>query len=120
MAEAIRPGGTVVLNADDPRTAALAGRPAVRSRQPVNGEPDGLARLRLAQRTMIVNARTHSDPERAGAWPARAPGVSRLAGWWGWRWRKRWGWETGLGWGWGCRLGTGRRMGWAGWTGRRG
>jgi cyanophycin synthetase len=35
VAEEIRRGGTVVLNADDPRTAAIAGRPAVRRRQPV-------------------------------------------------------------------------------------
>jgi cyanophycin synthetase len=35
VAEEIRPGGTLVLNADDPRTAAIAGRPAVRDRNPV-------------------------------------------------------------------------------------
>lgn len=35
VAEEIQRGGTLVLNADDPRTAALAGRPAVRARQPV-------------------------------------------------------------------------------------
>lgn len=35
VAEEIRQGGTVVLNADDPRTAALAASPAVRRRQPV-------------------------------------------------------------------------------------
>lgn len=35
VAEAIHPGGTVVLNADDARTAALATRTAVRDRQPV-------------------------------------------------------------------------------------
>jgi cyanophycin synthetase len=35
VAEEIRTGGTLVLNADDPRTAALATRAAVRRRQPV-------------------------------------------------------------------------------------
>jgi cyanophycin synthetase len=35
VAEEIRPGGTLVLNADDSRTAALATRPAVRERHPV-------------------------------------------------------------------------------------
>jgi cyanophycin synthetase len=35
VAEEIQPGGSLVLNADDPRTAALAGRPAVRNRNPV-------------------------------------------------------------------------------------
>jgi cyanophycin synthetase len=35
VAEEIQRGGTVVLNADDRRTAALAGRPAVRDRRPV-------------------------------------------------------------------------------------
>jgi cyanophycin synthetase len=35
VAEEIRRGGTLVLNADDPRTAALASRPAVQRRQPV-------------------------------------------------------------------------------------
>ncbi|MGE5135873.1 MAG: cyanophycin synthetase [Gemmatimonadota bacterium] len=35
VAEEIRTGGTLVLNADDPRTAGLAGRAAVRRRQPV-------------------------------------------------------------------------------------
>jgi cyanophycin synthetase len=34
VAEEIRPGGTVVLNADDPATAALAQRPAVRRHAP--------------------------------------------------------------------------------------
>jgi cyanophycin synthetase len=35
VAEEIRPGGCVVLNADDPVVAALADRPAVRARSPV-------------------------------------------------------------------------------------
>jgi cyanophycin synthetase len=35
VAEEIAPGGTLVLNADDARTAALAHRPAVRKRNPV-------------------------------------------------------------------------------------
>jgi cyanophycin synthetase len=35
VAEEIQQGGSLVLNADDPRTAALAGRPAVRDRHPV-------------------------------------------------------------------------------------
>ena len=35
VAEEIRRGGTLVLNADDPRTAVLASRPAVRNRHPV-------------------------------------------------------------------------------------
>ena len=35
IAEEIQRGGTVVLNADDPRSAGLAGRPAVRARNPV-------------------------------------------------------------------------------------
>ncbi|HUY50926.1 MAG TPA: cyanophycin synthetase [Streptosporangiaceae bacterium] len=35
VAEGIQPGGTVVLNADDPRAAGLAQRPAVRERNPV-------------------------------------------------------------------------------------
>jgi cyanophycin synthetase len=35
VAEEIQRGGSLVLNADDPRTAALAGRPAVRERHPV-------------------------------------------------------------------------------------
>ena len=35
VAEEIQRGGGLVLNADDPRTAALAGRPAVRDRHPV-------------------------------------------------------------------------------------
>jgi len=35
VAEEIQPGGTLVLNADDSRAAALAARPAVRARNPV-------------------------------------------------------------------------------------
>ena len=35
VAEEIRPGGNLVLNADDPNTAALASRPGVRDRNPV-------------------------------------------------------------------------------------
>jgi cyanophycin synthetase len=35
VAEEIRPGGHIVLNADDPRVAAFAERPAVRRRKPV-------------------------------------------------------------------------------------
>ena len=35
VAEEIQRGGTLVLNADDPRAAALAARPAVRARNPV-------------------------------------------------------------------------------------
>jgi cyanophycin synthetase len=35
VAEEIQRGGSLVLNADDPRTAGLAGRPAVRDRSPV-------------------------------------------------------------------------------------
>jgi len=35
VAEEIQPGGTLVLNADDSRVAALAARPAVRDRNPV-------------------------------------------------------------------------------------
>ena len=35
VAEEIQPGGTLVLNADDSRVAALAARPAVRGRNPV-------------------------------------------------------------------------------------
>jgi cyanophycin synthetase len=35
VAEAIQPGGTLVLNADDSRAAGLATRPAVRARNPV-------------------------------------------------------------------------------------
>ncbi len=35
VAEEIQPGGTLVLNADDSRVAALAARPAVRARNPV-------------------------------------------------------------------------------------
>jgi cyanophycin synthetase len=35
VAEEIQPGGTLVLNADDPRSAGLATRPAVAARRPV-------------------------------------------------------------------------------------
>ena len=54
VAEEIQRGGTVVLNADDPRTAAMATRPAVRERQPVirffslNGKNPVIVKHRMA------------------------------------------------------------------------
>ena len=54
VAEEVQRGGTVVLNADDPRTAALANRPAVRDQRPVirffslNGKNPVLVAHRMA------------------------------------------------------------------------
>ena len=50
VAEQIQRGGTVVLNADDPRTARLAQRPAVRARNPV------VRFFSLAERSPVVLA----------------------------------------------------------------
>ena len=47
VAEEIRDGGTVVLNADDPRPPQLADRPAVRAPQP--GRPVLQPRLRATR-----------------------------------------------------------------------
>ena len=90
VAEEIRDGGSVVLNADDPATAALADRPAVRAHAPVirffsrsPGNP--VLAAQGGRRAVLRGDRRPADRdrgERAGArcWPSPSCPARSAAG----------------------------------------